>query len=414
MQWLVDVGEGLPLHPSAERFSDDLAAGTAIYYRASEHEQYLVWPDAIGRVLLISADTSQILWVWLPARLAQLRQAVQQQVASASAAEIHPSQWLLWPSNEVAALHAQSRYLVGLIAGEVLALDITNALSPKQFLALNEGGWGSVSLIPTMAASPMLLLAAGPEKSNAVLQLHDLEGRLLWSADHLSHADLLGFWLSPWSSVKTANGRVRSYGLDTLGQLWRLSTAANLPPRLEKIAQLAPLSSNQQDANTLSVSVVLAGSSPLLAVVSAGPDGHQQLFVFSDELAEGSQALLALNSLPEWPSQSLRWRYQLPANEVLRQPLRWFQYQLVVVTGVQRLQHVCAPWLEQARIRRMPWRNSLGLSQPDTLDSADAIVSAPQVNAEGTLVFVGLSGELKITESVRPERIRIKRQMLKQ
>ncbi|MDP1541327.1 MAG: hypothetical protein Q8L72_11845 [Moraxellaceae bacterium] len=413
--WLTDVAQGMPLQATNERFALGMAAGTAIYYRASEFDQYVFWPDAIGRVLLTSAETGQLLWAWLPTRLAQLRQAVQQQISTAYAAELHPSHWLLWPSNEVAALRPQLRYLIGLIAGEVLALDVSQALSPKQLLQINEGEWGSVSLIPTAAEVPLLLLAAGPEKPQAVLQLYDLSrAELIWSADNQSHVDLQGFWLSPWSSVTTAEGRVRSYGLDTLGQLWRLSTGANKPPRLEKIAQLSPLALSRHDANTLSVSVVLAGNVPLVALVTATPDDHQQLLVFSDELPESSQTELSLSGLPQWPSQSLRWRYQLPANEVIRQPIRWFQHQLIVVTGVQSLQFVCAPLLEQTRIRRIPWRNTQGLIQPDVLDSAEAVVSAPQINAQGELVFVGLNEELKISAPVPPKRIRVKRQIPKQ
>lgn len=413
--WLSDVGQGMPLSATAQGFEWGVATGTAIYFRASEFAQYLFWPDSIGRIKLISAETGQVLWAWLPTRLALHRQQVQQKITTAYAAELAASDWLLWPSNEVAALHSQSRYVMGLIAGELLVLEVSQALAPKLAMQVNEGEWGSVSLIPTAAEQPFLLLAAGPEKPQSALQLYDFSrAELIWSADNQSHADLLGAWLSPWSSVVLADGRVRSYGIDSLGQLWRLSTAANTPPRLEKVAQLQALDITQQDANSLSLSVVLAGNTPLIALMTASVNGQQQVLVFSDVLAEGSQLALSLSNLPQWPTQSLSWRFELPTNERIRQPIRWFQHQLIMVTGVQTQQEPCAPMLEQARIRRIPWRNTQGLLQPETIESAQTLLGLPQLNAEGELVFVGLSADLKMSAAIEPMRIRLKRQILKQ
>ena len=412
--WLSDVGQGMSLQATEQSFDWGVAAGTTIYYRASEFAQYLFWPDAIGRVKLVSAETGQVLWTWLPTRLAAHRQRVQQKLTTPYAAELSASDWLLWPSNEVAALHAQSRYLIGLIAGELLVLDITQALAPKLALQVHEGEWGSVSLISTTAQSPFLLLAAGPEKPQSTLQLYDLHrGELIWSADSQSHADLKGAWLSPWSSVTLIDGRVRSYGLDSLGQLWRLSTGANKLPRLEKIAQLQAIDITQQDANSLSLSVVLAGHAPLIASMTTSVNEQQQVLVFSDELAEDSQLELPLSNLPQWPTQSSSWRFELPTNEQIRQPIRWFQHQLIMVSGVQTQQEACAPMVEQTRIRRIPWRNNLSLTQPETIESTQALIGSPQINTEGELVFVGLTEDLKMSAVVEPMRIRLKRQLLR-
>lgn len=412
--WLSDVGQGMSLQPTEQRFDGGVAAGTAIYYRASEFAQYLFWPDAIGRVKLVSAETGQVLWAWLPTRLAAYRQQVQQQLTTHYAAELSVSNWLLWPSNEVAAVQSQSRYLMGLSAGELLVLDVTQALAPKLALQVDEGDWGSVSLIPSTALTPFLLLAAGPEKSQSALQLYDLSiGELIWSADNQSHADLQGAWLSPWSSVTLADGRRRSYGLDSLGQLWRLNTGANKLPRLKRIAQLQALDITQQDANSLSLSVVLAGHTPLITLIAASINGKQQVLVFSDELAEDSQLELSLSNLPQWPTQSPSWRFELPANERIRQPIRWFQHQLIMVSSMQIQQEACAPLVEQTRIRRIPWRNNLGLTQPETIESIQALVGSPQVNSDGELVFVGLTEEFKMSAVIEPTRIRLKRQILK-
>lgn len=413
--WLSDVGQGMSLQATEQRFDEGVAAGTVIYYRASEFDQYLFWPDAIGRVKLVAAETGQVLWTWLPSRLAAHRQQVQQKKTTSYAAELSASDWLLWPSNEVAALRAQSRYLVGLIAGELLALDVTQVLAPKLVLQLHEGGWGSVTLIPTSTQLPALLLAAGPEKSQSTLQLYDLSrGELIWSADSQNHADLKGAWLAPWSSVTLVDGRVRSYGIDSLGQLWRLSTGANKLPRLEKIAQLHAIDITQQDANSLSLSVVLAGHVPLIALITASEHEQQQVLVFSDELVEDSQLELSLSNLPPWPTQNPSWRFELPTNERIRQPIRWFQHQLIMVSGVQTQQEACAPMVEHARIRRIPWRNNLSLTQPETIESTQALIGSPQINAEGGLVFVGLTEDLTMTTVIKPARVRLKRQLLRQ
>ncbi len=412
--WLRDVGSGLPLQATDERFDLAIAAGVPIFYRADNANPYIFWADPVGRVLLVSAESGQVLWAWLPTQLAEYRQSVIARLPIATSAELEPAQWQLWPSNESAALAPGVRYLIGLIAGELLALDVTQVLAPWQLLQVPDGQWGSASLISAGHELPALLLAAGPEKTGSSLQLYDLaSGEMTWFASEQTHVDLQGYWLAPWSDVIATDGRVRSYGLDSLGQLWRLSTGAQRPPILQRIAQLPTLPTHWLDASTLSVSVAWSDGMPLLAVMTSDAQHTQQIYTFVDMVTESGEALLSLNSLPLWPSNAQGWRYVLPQNERLRQPLRWYQHQLLVVTGVLGHQAACAPMQEHARIRRLPWRHVAGAADVEPIDSVDQVLSKPVVNAQGDLLFVGQSSVTTLGAEAVPTRVRIRRQQLR-
>ncbi|MEK6790056.1 MAG: hypothetical protein AABY68_14045 [Pseudomonadota bacterium] len=420
-------------------FSRSLDAGPSAA-TATGRQGYLLWVSSDGSVQLQDSNDGHWLWAWRPSQSASLWANLMQDAAlDINTADhqyaVSENDWAYWPDspNAQAATGLDSngqRWLYGLVDRQLVALDLTQPEHPRSgFLPIGSSAhpaqakvWGSLSLLPLTLSSglhqPLLLLsAADPASSIKLLILDGRSGDVLWQAGSSADSqyekpELTRGWLAAWRTMAAADGALLAYGVDELGGVWRLRIAAKptQPSAIQvSLSRIADFSATgtlypyppsvawlRDNQGRRYPALALAGA----ATMSSGAARPASVMAFLDS----NTALITASDLPLWnsgaqpPTHAAGWRRTLAATELIAQPPRWLDQQLILAGEVPASANgECPAWAWQARLYRWPWRAgsaSSGSTSAATETSLPATANAvgdPLISAEGELRWSGIS-----------------------
>lgn len=398
---------------------------------------YLLQVSSDGSVQLQDGNDGHWLWAWRPAQSASLwAELMQDDALEISTSDtqyvVSENDWVYWPDRDAASpetgLDATGqRWLYGLVDKQLVALDITQPQLPRSGFLPTAGNahpaqakaWGSLSLLPLTLSSgqsqPLLLLsAADPAASTKLLLLDGRSGSVLWRAGMTSNSQhdyadsaLARGWQAAWRTLAATDGALLAYGIDELGAVWRLRIApkpihsSDIQVSLNRIADfsetgtLFPYSPSltwlRDDQNQRYPALAFASA----ATVASGSVRAASVLAFLDR----KLAFITAKDLPLWsagaqpPAHAAGWRRVLPATELIAQPPRWLDQQLILAgEAPQTSSTSCPDWAWQARIYRWPWRAGRTQGAAETsLPVNSNSVGDPRLSEEGRLRWSGIS-----------------------
>lgn len=423
-----------PLAESLRGLSHYLDAGPGAA-TATGRQGYLLRVGSDGSVQLQDGNDGHGLWAWRPAQSASLwAELAQDAELDINTADhryaVSENDWAYWPDSQNArpasGLDANGqRWLYGLVDRQLVALDLTRPEQPRSgFLPVGSRthpaqaqAWGSLSLLPVPLSSgqqqPLLLLsAADPAASIKLLILDGRSGDVLWQAGNAAGSpfadpELTRGWQAAWHTLMAADGALLAYGIDEQGVVWRLRIAARplqasaIQVSLSRVADfsatgtLYPYSPSltwlRDDQGLRHPALAVAGA----ATMASGAVRPASVMAFLDS----RPALVTASDLPLWssgaqpPAHAAGWRRTLAATELIAQPPRWLDQQLILASETPvSSAGACPDWAWQARLYRWPWRaGSIPTASEASLPVGVSAVGDPLLSAEGELRWAGVS-----------------------
>lgn len=412
---------------------------------ATGRRGYLLWMAADGSLQLQDAQDGRWLWTQQPApwasRRAELAQDAALDIGSADDRyAVRESDLAHWPDSADASpatgLDADGqRWFYGLMAGQLVTLDLTRPEQPRTgFLPVTGNthpaqahAWGSLSLLPLTLGSgsrqPLLLLAASdPAAAVKLLMLDGRTGQVLWQAGSASGAQatdlaLTRGWRAAWRTLTAADGALLAYGVDASGGTWRLRIAPGstqtsaIQVSLKRIADFSAtgllyphppsLAWLRDDQGQRQSAVALAGAA---TVSEAGAARSATVLAFLDS----KSTTITAGDLPVWntgtqpPAHLAGWQRTLSANAQIAQPPRWLDQQVLLASEVPVPGgEGCSPWAWQTRLHRWPWRAGISAAAGEAMLPIDArAVGDPWLDASGVLRWSGVSAASSEAASV--------------
>ncbi len=429
-----------PLRGLSHYFDSGPSAATV-----TGRQGYLLWAGSDGSVQLQDGNEGRWLWAWRPAQSASLWAELTQDAAldintADTQYAVSENDWAYWPdsnnANPATGLDGNGqRWLYGLVDRQLVALDLAQPEQPRSgFLPVGSSShpaqaklWGNLSLLPLTLSSgqrqPLLLLsAADPAASTKLLILDGRSGSVLWQAGSATASQyasvqyvdtvLTRGWQAAWRTLTATDGALLAYGVDELGGVWRLRIAAKpmqasaIQVSLSRIADFSAtgtpypyppsLAWLRDDQDRRYPALALAGA----ATMASGAVRPASVMTFLDS----KTTLITASDLPLWssgaqpPTHAAGWRRTLAATELIAQPPRWLDQQLILASEAPvSFAGACPDWAWQARIYRWPWRagsasfGSTSAAAETSLPATANAVGDPSISAEGELRWSGIS-----------------------
>jgi len=403
----------------------------------------LLWLSSDGSVQAQEANTGSWMWAWRPresaSRWAELMRDDGQTIPLTDAmyATTH-NHWAHWPTVSDATFEdgldaLGQRWLYGLVDQQWVVLNLAQPQQPRSgFLPLLNGNtpphraqqlrWGSLSVLPLRLSEgqqyPLILLSAATTHASSQLMLIDgRNGSVLWQASSSQNALLSAPWRAAWQSLPTQDGALLAYGVDEVGNVWRLRIApfptdvAALQVSLNRIADFsdsrvlfthAPSLTWLRDSRGLRVPALALSAVATLDEALRRPAA---VFAFLDTLAldaaSASASALTKSNLTQWinglqpPPHTVGWFRELSPLEQIAQPARWLAEQ-VVLASEQPAQStsLCPEWAWRTRLYRWPWRGEkngvVTLAATAELPVSGLPVGEAYVTEAGALGWLGV------------------------
>lgn len=395
------------------------AVGIASWIDDHDGPGHVLWLSADGEFILVDAAESKPRWRWLPSRWRAMHDQARQDLPS--------DESLPLPQAYVWAPDGQTRHVHAAVLGELVSLDLADVTRPRHLFRTDfPAGWlGSLSLfaavLPEGRRHPFLLAASAPGAEPGLRLLDAVSGQSLWQAGSQDTPALSAGWRAPWAMLPEPGGGLRLYGVDSIGQVWRLPITRIQPLQigpLQRVASLpsGPLTGSWDQPVSLAWMRQQGILVPVLAAIaSRDADAlDAALYAWLDLPADVPRPLYAL---PLWPHDSERppehdsgWRRSFATGERVMAAPRWLRQQLVVASSIRAADAGCGPPVWRQRLQVLPWRrSSSGASelQAHQAETDLPLPAIPLLGEDGSLKLPGETGAVLLPASAAGIRERL-------
>ena len=366
--------------------------------RASGRAEYLLWLAENGSFLLRDGNTGALLWQWQPSLWQAYREQLALPAPAAIPVQIKPHALQLWSGEQ------GERIVYALLAGQLLALDLTQPLTPKRIsFALSDYQVDSFVVMPKASTTapgleaPVLLLGVRPLLDSATHLLR-INGRTGAISGHVMAKDELPRWSLPWVFIDW-RGLRRGYASDSLGRVWRLD-AVDGPGPLGTPKLIAQVAAAEAEPDLLSLPSLAIqsddqGRQRVALALAARGHAEQRVSIFAWLDDERSLPLI-LTSLPAWtsattaPNHAMGWQRQFSINQDLGLSPRWLDNRvLLTLESLHAPPSPCLAAEVRTQLYDLPWR--AGNAREVDLGTSVAQLATPVLSTDGQLLWLGQS-----------------------